>query len=320
VTPRALLLARMSSAPAMLRELTSDVTVEQADRLPAPGEWSIADVTRHLVEGDRDTFLPRLRRMLSEARPVFDKAVSIAGDGSDLTTLVGAFASARQQVVTLLTTLDPTGWLREGVSPSRGVLSVEVYADTMDAHDTEHLRQLQSVRARLGLRPKRCEARAPLAGRDLIVELAAAAGRLRAVTAGLDEAHRRRRPAPGEWCLNEIMAHLLHVERELFLPRLQRIAVEEHPAFAPFSPELWSRERDHSVEAFDESLAAFERARADTIAFLRALAPETGARLGVSGFFGPLSLLQYATHTADHDIEHLAQMARARATALATSR
>jgi len=319
MTARELTVARMAATAGLLREMTADLDGETAGRAPAPGEWSIAEVVQHLVEGDRDTFVPRLRRMLAESRPVFEKTAVAPGDRTDLPTLVAAFASARAQAVKTLRGLDDAGWRREGVSPSRGPLSVASYAATMDAHDTEHLRQLQSVRARVGLRPKRCEARAPLAGRDLIVELAAAAGRLRAVTAGLDEAHRRRRPAPGEWCLNEIMAHLLHVERELFLPRLQRIAVEEHPAFAPFSPEPWSRERDHSLEAFDESLAGFERARVDTIAFLRALAPETGARLGVSGFFGPLSLLQYATHAADHDIEHLAQMARARATALATS-
>jgi hypothetical protein len=140
------------------------------------------------------------------------------------------------------------------------------------------------------------------------------------VAAGLDDAQRRHRPAAGEWGLNEVMAHLLHVETELFLPRLQRIATEEHPAFPAFSPDAWARERDRSLDGFDVSLAAFERARAGTIAYLRALPAEAGARLGVSGFFGPVSLQQYATHIADHDIEHLAQMARARATAMSEAR
>jgi uncharacterized damage-inducible protein DinB len=316
MTERKLSLARLSATPAMLRELTSDVSSEQAARPPAAGEWSIADVVRHLVEGDRDKFLPRLRRMLAETRPVFDAATAADGDASDLSTLVDAFASARQQVARLLGGLEPAGWLREGVSPSRGPLTVERYATSTDRHDTEHLRQIQDVRARLGLRPKRCEARAPLPLPDLAASLAAAPGRLRAVAAGLDEGQRRRRPAPGEWGLNDVMAHLRHVETELFLPRLRRIASEDHPAFAAFSPEPWARERDRSLEPFDASLAAFEAARADTIAYLRALPAEAGERLGISGFFGPVSLLQYATHVADHDIEHLAQLARARATAL----
>jgi hypothetical protein len=108
--------------------------------------------------------------------------------------------------------------------------------------------------------------------------------------------------------VNEIMAHLLHVETELFLPRLRRMATEDQPAFVAFSPEPWARERDHSTDAFTASHAAFVRARAETVAFLRALPEGAGERLGVSGFFGPISLLQYATHMADHDVEHLRQM------------
>ena len=314
------MLARLSTAPAMLRELTSDVTGEQAAKPPAPGEWSIAEVVRHLVEGDRDTFLPRLRRMVAEPRPLFDKTAPASGDASDLATLVAAFASARAQVMKILTGLDAAGWLHEGVSPSRGALTVQAYARSTDEHDTEHLRQIQDVRARLGLRPKRCEARAALPSTDLVAALAAAAGRLRAVAAGLDEGRRRHRPAPQAWCLNEVMAHLLHAEAELFLPRLRRIASEDHPTLPVFSPGPWARERDHSLDLFDASLAGFERARAETLAFLRALPAQAGERLGVSAFFGPLSLRQYATHVADHDIEHLAQMAACRAASAAPLR
>jgi hypothetical protein len=317
MTERALMLARLASTPVMLRELTSDVTAEQAPRPPRPGEWSVVEVVRHLVEGDRDAFLPRLRRMVAETRPVFDATAPPPGDASDLATLVAAHASARAHVIKILGGLAADGWQREGVSPSRGMLTVEAYARSMDEHDTEHLRQIQDVRARLGLRPRRCEGRVSLSPGALIAALAEAADRLRTVAAGLDEAQRRHRPVAGEWCLNEVMAHLLHVETELFLPRLRRIASEDTPTFTAFSPEPWARERDRSLEPFDASLAGFERARAETLAFLRALPPETGERLGVSGFFGPISLLQYATHAADHDIEHLAQMAQARAMALA---
>ena len=313
------MLARLTTAPGMLRELTTDVTGEHTAKPPTPGEWSIADVVRHLVEGDRDTFLPRLRRMVAETRPVFDKTAPAAGDASDLATLVAAFASAREQVMKILTKLDAAGWLRDGVSPIRGALTVEAYARSTDEHDTEHLRQIQDVRARLGLRPKRCEARAALPPADLVAALAAA-GRLRAVATGLDEGRRRFRPAPPAWCLNEVMAHLLHVETELFLPRLRRIAGEDRPTFPAFSPEPWARERDHSLDAFDASLAGFERARAETLAFLGALPPQAGDRLGVWGFFGPLSLRQYATHMADHDIEHLAQMAACRAASASPAR
>jgi hypothetical protein len=312
MTARELSVARMAATAGLLREMTADLDGESSARAPASGEWSIVEITRHLVQGDRDTFLPRVRRMLGESRPVFDKTTVAPGDATDLPTLVAAFASARAQVVRTLRGLDDAGWQREGVSPSRGALSVETYAATMDAHDTEHLRQIQDTRAALGLRPKRCEARAPLAVADIVTALETAVPRLAAVAEGLGEAQRRRRPAPGEWCLNEVMGHLLHVENEAFLPRLRRIVAEDQPAFEAFSPEPWTLERDHSLDAFDGSLAAFTKVRGETLALLRALSPGAADRLGLSAFFGPVSLAQYATHIADHDLEHLAQMRECR--------
>lgn len=308
MTERELLIPSLSAAGGLLRELTLDVPSADASKAPAPGEWAVIDVVRHLVEGDRDKFLPRLRRMLAEAQPVFAKTVPTDGDATDMPTLVAAFGSAREQVVKTLARLEPAQWSRTGVSPSRGPLSVEAYARSTAKHDTEHLRQIQAIRAVLGLRPKRCEARLVLPVAGLTEALGAAADRLAATAAGLDDVQLRRRPAAGEWCVNEIMAHLLHVETEVFLPRLRRMAAEDRPAFVAFTPEAWARERDHSTEAFAISLAAFTRARAETLGFLRGLPESAGERLGISGFFGPLSLQQYATHIADHDVEHLRQM------------
>jgi hypothetical protein len=272
------------------------------------GEWGAIDVVRHLVEGDREKFLPRLRRMLAEERPVLAPTALDRGDVSDLPTLVAAFGSAREQVAKTLSAMDAAGWSRTGVTPSRGELSVEAYARSTIKHDTEHLRQLQQIRAALGLRPKRCEARLALTIAELTDALAPAADNLAAAVAGLDERHRRHRPAPGQWCANEVMAHLLHVETELFLPRLRRMATEDRPAFVAFTPEAWARERDHSTDRFAASLEAFARARTETLAFLRTLPATAGERPGVSSFFGPISLCQYATHIADHDVEHLRQI------------
>jgi hypothetical protein len=53
LTAQALRLARLSSAPVVLRELTSDVTAEQAARSPEPGEWSIGEPSAtHIADHD----------------------------------------------------------------------------------------------------------------------------------------------------------------------------------------------------------------------------------------------------------------------------
>jgi uncharacterized damage-inducible protein DinB len=262
MTERAIVVASLRATPGLLRHLTADATPAQATTPPAPGQWSIAEVVRHLVEGDRDTFVPRLRRIVAETRPSFDARRREAGDAADLATLLDVFAKARGQAVELLGGLDDAGWRREGVSPSRGALTIESYARTMAAHDTEHLQQI---------------------------------------------------PEEGEWSMKEVMAHLRDLERDLFLPRLRRILEEERPQFESFDPDVWARSRDHREGSFERDLEEFAAARAQTLAFLAALPDGAVARLGLSGYFGPVTLAQYATHVVDHDLEHLGQLRDGRA-------
>jgi hypothetical protein len=310
---RALLRASLRVTARMLREMTRDCTPEQATTPPKAGEWGIVDVVRHLVEGDRDTLLPRLRRMLVEPRPVFAVRRPLEHDGSDLATLLDVFERTRADVVRILDGLDDVAWAREGVSPSRGPLSVEAYAASTVAHDTEHLQQIQDVRATLGLLPKRCEARVALAIPELTAALASTPRAIAAVAGGLDVDALRWRPRDDEWCLTEVLAHLLDLERTLFLPRLERIVAEDRPAFETFDLVAWARARDHRRRAFAGDLEAFAAARAATVEFLDALPAGAAQRLGLSGHFGPVTLAQYATHAADHDLEHLAQMRDLRA-------
>jgi uncharacterized damage-inducible protein DinB len=312
MTERELAVARLASAPNLLREIARDAG-EAAWTPPRPGEWSIAEVVRHLLEGDRDTFLPRLRRMLAESRPVFEKTPRTEGDRADLATLLDAFASARRQAVTLLAKLDDAGWRREGVSPSRGAVSVEAYATTMDAHDTEHLRQIQDVRATLGLVPKRCEARLALPLAELMPALLTTPQRVADLAAGLDARALRERPAPGEWSMKEVLVHLMELDGRLFLPRFRRMTAEDGPSFEVFDPEAWNRECDRREGRFEDDLDAFRRARAEVLAFLATLPRGATERPGFSGFFGPLTLGQYVTHMADHDLDHLAQLRACRA-------
>ena len=305
---RELIVANLRAAPSLARGLLSGATEEQAWTAPARGEWSLGDVYRHLVEGERDTFLPRLRRMLTETRPTFESRRPAAAERVAAASLVDAFDAARRVSVTILERLPAADWRRPGVSPSRGEVSIETYARTMAEHDTEHLRQLQAVRATLGLLPKRCEARQPLTVEALVAELRATLPRLSAIAEGMSGEQLLRRPKDGEWCIKEVMAHLRDLERTLFLPRLQRIVSEDRPVFGSFDPEAWARERDHREGRFEDDLATFAQARRETIAFLEALPLDAAARIGLSGYFGPVTLAQYATHIADHDLEHLGQM------------
>jgi hypothetical protein len=77
--------------------------------------------------------------------------------------------------------------------------------------------------------------------------------------------------------------------------------------------DAWAAERDHRQGDFMDDWRRFAEARAETAAFLKGLAPAAADRIGLSGFFGPVTLAQYATHIVDHDIEHLSQLQACRA-------
>jgi hypothetical protein len=311
---RELVIQSLAAAPALLRRLTDDLSPEQATRAPKPGEWTVTEVARHLVDGDRDTFLPRLRRILAEERPVFEsRDRRPSADRSDLATLLGAFESARGEVVKILQGLEPEEWSREGVSPSRGPLSVEAYARSMAEHDGEHLAQVQQIREALGLRPKRAAARVALPLPELLALTEPTPERVRALARDLTPAELRRRPREGDWSMKEVVAHLLKVERDLFLPRLRRIAEEDRPAIERFDPDAWARERDHREGDFMADLAEFAAARRRTREFLAGLPPGAPERVGVFLALGPLTLGAYAAMLADHDAEHLAQLQACRA-------
>lgn len=311
----ALVVPSLQAAPGLLRAMTADCTREQAWAPPKPGEWSIALVARHLVEGDRETFLPRLRRMVAEERPVFDRKGGAYTDGGDLAALLTVFETARDEAVAILKSLDAAGWRREGVSPSRGPLDIAQYAHSMAEHDIEHLRQIQDVRQALGLTPKRAEAKLALPLPQIADAIEGGPARVRTLAEGLSASQLRHRPSEGEWSMKEVMAHLLKVERDLFLPRLERMLAEERPVLASFDPDAWARERDHREGDFIEEWGQFSAIRTRTLALVRSLTPSAAERIGLSAFFGPITLAQYATHVVDHDIEHLAQLAGCRGAA-----
>ena len=313
---QSLVVLSLEVTPRLLAAMTADCTSALAWTPRGPGEWSIALVVRHLMEGDRDTFLPRLRRMVAEERPVFDKKGGAYTEGRDLPAMVAVFETARGEAVRTLKSLDAEAWRREGVSPSRGSLTIAEYARTMAEHDIEHLRQIHEVRETLGLMPKRAEAKLALPLTEIARAITAGPERVRELADGLTDGQLRHRPRDGQWSMKETMAHLLKVERDVFLPRLGLMASEHRPVFERFDPDAWAAERDHREGDFAEEWRQFSALRDETVALVRSLSPAAAGRLGLSSFFGPITLAQYATHVVDHDIEHLAQLSACRAAAL----
>jgi hypothetical protein len=132
---------------------------------------------------------------------------------------------------------------------------------------------------------------------------------LRALVEGIDDAQLRRRPAPGEWAIIEVIGHLADTE-ERALGRVRRMLAEDAPELAAFDQEALAEERHYLELDLEEELARLEELRRQHLAELEALDGSGWARTGRHGEHGELSVELYETHVAAEEVDHLAQIAR----------
>jgi hypothetical protein len=132
---------------------------------------------------------------------------------------------------------------------------------------------------------------------------------VRALLRDLDDAAIRARPAPGEWSIVEVVAHLGDTE-ERTLGRVRRMLDEDNPTLPGFDQAALAVERRYHEMDFAEALRRFLSLRAEHLALLEALDDAGWRRPGVHAENGPMSVQLYESHIAGEDADHMAQIAR----------
>src|SRR5215211_5991154 len=89
----------------------------------------------------------------------------------------------------------------------------------------------------------------------------------RALVAGVDDTQLRRRPAPGEWAIIEVVGHLADTE-ERALGRVRRMLTEDTPFLEPFDQEALAEERQYLDLNLNQELARLEQLRREHLAVL----------------------------------------------------
>jgi FMN phosphatase YigB (HAD superfamily) len=117
----------------------------------------------------------------------------------------------------------------------------------------------------------------------------------------------RRKPAPAEWCLTEIICHLRDVEREVNLPRIRKMLSEENPFLAGEDTDRWVEEHHCAGQDGPKVLVDFISARKETLGLLNDLRVEWSG-LARHAIFGPTSLLELVGIVAGHDRVHIQQI------------
>lgn len=146
-------IARLAAMPAFLAAAIVVAPGAVAKRT-RPDDFALVEHACHLRDLDREAFIVRVRRMLSETLPVLEP---FQGDvvaqernylGQDAERATRDFASARAELVTLLAGLTAAQLDREGVFAGERI-TVRGLIGMIEEHDAEHRTQIERVVAEL---------------------------------------------------------------------------------------------------------------------------------------------------------------------------
>lgn len=132
---------------------------------------------------------------------------------------------------------------------------------------------------------------------------------LRALVRDIDDGGLRRRPAPGEWAIIEVVAHMADTE-EHALSRVRRMVAGDSPYLDPFDQETLAAQLRYIDRDLASELGRLDCLRAEHLSELEALTEPGWERTGRHGQHGQMSIELYETHVAAEEVDHLAQIAR----------
>ena len=130
---------------------------------------------------------------------------------------------------------------------------------------------------------------------------------LRTLLAPHDDETLRARPEPGEWCVLEVVAHIVTCDRGAFRDRIEAIAggAGEVPRFDAGAA---LEARDPMGATIGELLDELEAVRAESVAFVRALDVATLGTTAPYGGHGSFAASDFLLEWPYHDQDHIRQI------------
>ena len=144
----------------------------------------------------------------------------------------------------------------------------------------------------------------------LIGRLAAAPGHFQELLARLEDADSVTNVGDGEWSPHEVVAHL-RAANDILEPRILQVLVRPNTPLIGFDEVLWLDVLGYAALPTTDLLQTMMWRRKELVHALRGIPPEAWEHTGTHEVRGPMTVFEIATQTADHEDEHLAQIARA---------
>ena len=144
---------------------------------------------------------------------------------------------------------------------------------------------------------------------EVVTVLASTPERIGSITAGLAPDRLLAPPSPGEWSVNEILAHL-RACADQWGGNMELLVTQEQPRLKSMRPRAWMMRTDYPELAFAPSFGLFVRQRAELLALLAAMPPDRWSRAARVSSYGPdpRSVLYFADRMAKHEEVHVVQI------------
>jgi hypothetical protein len=142
---------------------------------------------------------------------------------------------------------------------------------------------------------------------DPFAVMASTPDRLRRLLKGLTERQLSHKPAPGKWCIKEIVAHL--ADGEVILgSRYRFVAAHDRPTLAGYDQDAFAGKLGPLNAKTADLLDDFAMARAVNLGLFERLPPGAFDRVGLHAERGEESIRFMVAMYAGHDRHHLAQI------------
>jgi carbonic anhydrase/acetyltransferase-like protein (isoleucine patch superfamily) len=121
----------------------------------------------------------------------------------------------------------------------------------------------------------------------------------------------RTPPGDGRWSAHEVVCHLRDADREIFLPRIDRLLTEECPRIEYADMSGWGDERHYRDQDSRHALSEWRESRSRLVGRLAPLGPKEWGRIGVHSIRGHVPLGEMVREWTEHDLSHRRQIAEA---------
>jgi hypothetical protein len=145
----------LERTPATLESLLVGLSDDWLDATEGPDTWSPRQVVAHMLGGEREDWIPRLRLILGSEEPPplppFDRVAEINASGNrPIEELIAAFSECRRAGLRELSEirLDDAALSRTGIHPAFGRVDVRQLLSTWVVHDLNHLMQIERTMAK----------------------------------------------------------------------------------------------------------------------------------------------------------------------------